>query len=89
MHRPNVVLTSEAVEALARGQVIEAIKIVRQSTGLGLKESKDAVDAHLAAHPELREQIQGQSAEGGRRVLLALALLAVVGLAVLLLVQSR
>lgn len=40
-------LPPEAVAALARGQTIEAIKIVRDQTGLGLKESKDLVDRHL------------------------------------------
>jgi Ribosomal protein L7/L12 C-terminal domain len=31
-------------DAMARGNKIEAIKIVREATGLGLKESKEAVD---------------------------------------------
>jgi ribosomal protein L7/L12 len=84
-----VVLTSEAVAALERGQVIEAIKLVRATTGLGLKESKDAVDAYLAANPALREQIAAGASESGRRVALVLALLAVLGLALLLLVQLR
>lgn len=35
-----------AVEALRRGNKIEAIRLVRQHTGLGLKEAKDAVEAH-------------------------------------------
>ncbi|MBI2191263.1 MAG: ribosomal protein L7/L12 [Planctomycetes bacterium] len=32
------------LEALAAGRKIEAIKLYREMTGLGLKESKDAVD---------------------------------------------
>ena len=39
-------LPAEAVAALSRGQVVEAVKIVREKTGLGLKESKDLVDAY-------------------------------------------
>ncbi len=39
-------LPAEAVAAVSRGQLIEAIKIVRQATGLGLKEAKDLVDAY-------------------------------------------
>ena len=39
-------LPAEAVAALSRGQVVEAVKIVRDKTGLGLKESKDLVDAY-------------------------------------------
>ena len=30
---------------IARGKLIQAIKIYRQTTGVGLKEAKDAVDA--------------------------------------------
>ena len=39
-------LPPAAEDALARGRVIEAIKIVREARGLGLKEAKDVVDAH-------------------------------------------
>ena len=39
-------LPTEAIAALSRGQVVEAVKIVRDKTGLGLKESKDMVDAY-------------------------------------------
>lgn len=47
---PAVVADPAAVEAEARalladGRAIEAIKLVRQRTGLGLKEAKDYVDA--------------------------------------------
>ena len=34
--------------ALARGQKIEAIKLVRERSGLGLKEAKDLVERHQA-----------------------------------------
>lgn len=37
----------EARAAADRGELIEAIKITRQVTSLGLKEAKEAVDAHL------------------------------------------
>jgi large subunit ribosomal protein L7/L12 len=32
-------------DLIARGKKIEAIKIYREATGVGLKEAKDAVDA--------------------------------------------
>ena len=63
-------LPSEAVAALARGDLIQAIKIVRTATGLGLKEAKDAVEAY-AAHPDARKnliQALGTKAEGGKLV---------------------
>jgi ribosomal protein L7/L12 len=40
-----------AVTALSRGQMIEAIKIVRQQWSVDLKQAKDAVDAYVRAHP--------------------------------------
>ncbi|MBX7244503.1 MAG: ribosomal protein L7/L12 [Candidatus Sumerlaeaceae bacterium] len=47
---------SQIEAELSRGNKIEAIKIHREATGLGLKESKDAIDALeaklRAAHPD-------------------------------------
>lgn len=46
---PNAIrLPPEATAALARGELILAIKIVRAATGLGLKEAKEAVEAYAA-----------------------------------------
>ena len=39
-------LPPEVLDALDSGNTIEAIKLLRQSAGLGLKEAKDAIDAH-------------------------------------------
>ena len=41
----------DAVEEMLRsGRKIAAIKRVRSETGLGLKEAKEAVEAHMSAH---------------------------------------
>jgi ribosomal protein L7/L12 len=40
-------ISPEAQGAADRGNLIEAIKLTREATGLGLKEAKDAVDAYL------------------------------------------
>lgn len=45
--KPNVALPPDAIAAAYRGNLIEAIKITREKTGVGLKEAKDAVEAHL------------------------------------------
>lgn len=42
-----VSIPRDAMTAADRGNVIEAIRIVREATGLGLVEAKDAVEAHL------------------------------------------
>jgi ribosomal protein L7/L12 len=39
-------LPPEVIQALERGQLIEAIKLLRQARGLGLAEAKHAVEAH-------------------------------------------
>ncbi|MFN8391828.1 MAG: ribosomal protein L7/L12 [Bdellovibrionota bacterium] len=48
-------LPPTAISALERGNTIEAIKIVRQSHNLGLKEAKDLVDAYMAENPSVRD----------------------------------
>ena len=44
-------LPANVLDALRRGDVIEAIKLLRASTGLGLKDAKDAIDQHLRGKP--------------------------------------
>jgi hypothetical protein len=65
-------LPASAIEHLRHGRKIEAIKIVREATGLGLKEAKDAVDSHLARNPMLAEQYKNATA-GTRGPLLLVA----------------
>lgn len=50
-------LPEAAITALGQSCLIEAIKIIRVSTGLGLKESKEAEESYLLEHPELKQQI--------------------------------
>ena len=42
---PTTEWMSEVRDLVARGNTIQAIKVYREHTGLGLKEAKDAVDA--------------------------------------------
>lgn len=44
-------LPADVAKALAAGRAIEAIKRLREATGLSLKEAKDAIDAHLQGTP--------------------------------------
>ena len=68
MHGQSGELPAAAIEALTKGRKIEAIKIVRQETSLGLKQAKDAVDAYVAARPDLSSQFQ-EANQGARRSL--------------------
>lgn len=53
-----------AIPALEQGKTIEAIKIIRLECGLGLKESKDLVDAYLKSRPDLQRRLESAQAEG-------------------------
>jgi hypothetical protein len=44
------VFPAEVIEALEQGHKIDAIRRMREKTGLGLKESKDAVEAYAHSH---------------------------------------
>ncbi|MDU2407362.1 ribosomal protein L7/L12 [Acinetobacter junii] len=59
-------LPQEALIALRSGKLIDAIKITREKTGLGLKESKDLVDRYLDTHPNEQVFIQEQLAQRSR-----------------------
>ena len=42
--RPPTALSAPVIDALQRGDKIDAIKLLRTETGLGLKEAKDAIE---------------------------------------------
>jgi ribosomal protein L7/L12 len=60
-----VSLPPMAVQALEQGRKIEAIKLVRAATGLGLKDSKDAVEAYLEKNASSREKYEANSRRSG------------------------
>jgi ribosomal protein L7/L12 len=51
-------LPKAAVEALWQGNVIGAIKVVRQEQNIGLKEAKGLVDAYIASQPSLKNKLE-------------------------------
>jgi hypothetical protein len=62
----NIEIPHEALDALRAGQLIDAIKITREKTGLGLKESKNLVEQYLKEHPQEQALIQEQLAQRSR-----------------------
>lgn len=72
-------LPSDAISALQRGNKIEAIKLTRAATGLGLKEAKDRVEAWAAAHPEQVPRASDTSVGGLMTLLALLAAVSVAG----------
>lgn len=63
-------LSARAEAALRNGNKIEAIKIIREELGLGLKEAKDLVDAYEAADPVLKSRLESKSVNVKRGPLL-------------------
>jgi hypothetical protein len=53
-------LSIEAVTLLQEGRVSDAVKAVRESEGLGLKDAKARVDAYVAREPLLRAQLDAR-----------------------------
>lgn len=62
-------LSASAIAALHRGSKIEAIKIVRQESDIGLKEAKDTVERYLLGQPSLQSAVTAARNEAGRRAL--------------------
>lgn len=87
--QPGAALPPAALAAMASGNKIEAIKLVREATGLGLKEAKDAVEAAASGPAGADPQTTGGLAPGevppSRLSGLGIAALAALVLVVLLL----
>jgi ribosomal protein L7/L12 len=70
-------LSSEVIEAIERGNKIEAIKLLRESTGLGLKEAKDIIDAYEDSRPAASQAMhRADTTNGGIIIVIVLAVLA-------------
>lgn len=79
-----------AVAALEQGNTIEAIKIVRLDRGLGLKESKDLVDAYLKSRPDLQRRLDAAQAEARQGLVRWLSiLLALAGAVAYFVIQGK
>ena len=61
----NETLPGDVVALLEAGQKIEAIKRLREQTGLGLKEAKEAVEAHPAGATSRPERLAPGQQGGG------------------------
>lgn len=78
MSRPNPPLPPDVQAALQAGKLIEAIKLLRTHAKLGLKESKDLIDAHRLGnglpevHPGLSPGEVPRSGPFARTVMVAL-----------------
>ena len=70
-------IPDEAIKALERGELIEAVKLTREHTGSGLNASKDAVDAYIKANPRLKRRFVSERPSGGNRAVAFISLILV------------
>lgn len=61
-------LPLEAVTLLEEGRIPEAVKSVRESHRLRLRDARDWVDAYIAGEPLLRVKLETERAARRRRV---------------------
>jgi ribosomal protein L7/L12 len=58
MPKPPEPLPPQVLDALRRRDAVEAIKLLRQSKGLGIKEAKERIEQHIrAARPPLNAAV--------------------------------
>jgi hypothetical protein len=63
-------LPPEPATLLTEGRKSEAIKVLRDSNGIGLKEAKAWIDWHIAQDPMLRVQLETQQSARRRTLFL-------------------
>lgn len=62
----------EVIEALHNGRKIEAIKLWREHSGVGLKQAKEAIERHLGEQLQIARPRQKSDSGVGRLVAAAL-----------------
>ena len=65
-------LPPEAQGLLAEGRIIDAVKSVRASHHLDLRDAKDWVDSYIASAPLLRAQLEAQRGTARRKLFLVI-----------------
>jgi ribosomal protein L7/L12 len=82
-------LSGAAIAALQRGDQIEAVRIIRGELRLGLKDSKEIVDEYLRTQPGIASAVASGDRERLRRLIVRLAVLALLGLLAYVLAIQR
>jgi hypothetical protein len=63
-------LPPEPATLLTEGRLIDAIKVLRETQGIGLKQAKAWIEWHLDQDPMLRVQLETQKSTTRRKVFL-------------------
>lgn len=75
-----MVFTQAVIDEIKLGRKIQAIKLLREENGIGLKEAKEAIEAYIDSHSEIQEAFNANKSAGlsQERVLQIIILLVVV-----------
>jgi hypothetical protein len=63
-------LPAEPATLLTEGRLVDAIKSLRESHGIGLKQARAWIDWHIDQDPMLRAQLEAQQRQTRRRFFL-------------------
>lgn len=64
MENNKQVFSIKVIEAIKSRRKLEAIKLLRNETGLGLKEAKEAIEAYIENNAELKEAMNANKTSG-------------------------
>ena len=70
-------LSDDAMSALRGGNMIEAIKLIRAGSGLGLKEAKDVAEGYVRMYPELADVYARRGPPIGIILVIVIAVIAI------------
>ena len=76
-------LPPEPATLLTEGRIDEAVQVLRETQGLRKSQARAWVDAHIAADPMLRVQLESQKRGWGRKVFLWVLAIDVIAVAVI------
>ena len=71
-------LSPEVFQLLADGRKIEAIKLIREETGLGLRDAKELAEALLGEHASTEMAIPAITEQGGASGVIAIIIAALI-----------
>lgn len=78
-HNPDQIPVA-AIAAIEKGNKIEAIRIIREETGLGLKESKELVENYIRTNPAIQSRFQARQRESLQNIRWLIISILVIGL---------
>lgn len=73
-----------AILALQKGRLIDAIKLTREASGLGLKASKECVEAYLELNPQILAQFKSEASAQRKRLISKVSTILMIALLALL-----